>query len=267
MKKLITLLFGLLFTITAYSQNGYSSVFLRVTDSATFVNSANTTSKHAANYADIWYSVNSGLFWEWNAATSTYVIMGSRSGGGGATAAGATGNIQYKSAGGGLQAEAAFSYDSATNIVDADIITVNDDAYNATTWNGSLQVPTKNAIRDKFESLIGLEQLATIRTETATHDLDATDLASITAGDRLVIHMNSASALNIELPLNSSVAFAVGTIIEWYQEGAGQITFVPLSTVVMRSPANANKSYTQYSSGFIRKVATDTWVLGGDITP
>lgn len=36
-------------------------------------------------------------------------------GGGGATAAGATGNIQYKSAGGGLQAEAALTYDSATN--------------------------------------------------------------------------------------------------------------------------------------------------------
>lgn len=37
--------------------------------------------------------------------------------GSGATAAGATGNVQYKSAGGGLQAEAALTYDSATNIL------------------------------------------------------------------------------------------------------------------------------------------------------
>lgn len=37
--------------------------------------------------------------------------------GGGATAAGATGNVQYKSAGGGLQAEAALTYDSAANIL------------------------------------------------------------------------------------------------------------------------------------------------------
>lgn len=32
-------------------------------------------------------------------------------------------------------------------------IEVPDEAYNATTWNGSLEVPTKNAIRDKIESL------------------------------------------------------------------------------------------------------------------
>lgn len=76
MKKLITLLFGLLFTITAYSQNGYSSVFLRVTDSATFVNSANTIAKHTADYADIWYSVNSGLFWKWSTVTNTYTLLG-----------------------------------------------------------------------------------------------------------------------------------------------------------------------------------------------
>jgi hypothetical protein len=30
-----------------------------------------------------------------------------------------------------------------------------DDAYDATNWDGSLAVPTKNAIRDKFEALLG----------------------------------------------------------------------------------------------------------------
>jgi hypothetical protein len=33
--------------------------------------------------------------------------------------------------------------------------TVTDDAYDATGWNGNLEVPTKNAIRDKIESLSG----------------------------------------------------------------------------------------------------------------
>lgn len=32
---------------------------------------------------------------------------------------------------------------------------VADDAYDATNWNGSFEVPTKNAVRDKFESLTG----------------------------------------------------------------------------------------------------------------
>lgn len=44
-------------------------------------------------------------------------------GGGGATAAGATGNVQYKSNGGGLQAESAFSYDSATNLLTVPALT------------------------------------------------------------------------------------------------------------------------------------------------
>ncbi len=33
-------------------------------------------------------------------------------------------------------------------------VAVPDDAYDATTWNGSANVPTKNAVRDKFEALI-----------------------------------------------------------------------------------------------------------------
>lgn len=36
----------------------------------------------------------------------------------------------------------------------ADIV-VPDEAYDATAWNGSLEVPTKNAVRDKIESLAG----------------------------------------------------------------------------------------------------------------
>jgi hypothetical protein len=32
---------------------------------------------------------------------------------------------------------------------------VSDEAYDATAWNGSLEVPTKNAIRDKIESMGG----------------------------------------------------------------------------------------------------------------
>lgn len=32
---------------------------------------------------------------------------------------------------------------------------VSDNAYNATTWNSNLEIPTKNAIRDKIESLSG----------------------------------------------------------------------------------------------------------------
>lgn len=44
---------------------------------------------------------------------------------------------------------------SYTGGVTADSVAVTDDAYDATSWNGSTAVPTKNAIRDKIESLSG----------------------------------------------------------------------------------------------------------------
>jgi hypothetical protein len=43
----------------------------------------------------------------------------------------------------------------ATNGVTTSAVTVNDDAYDATSWNGSTNVPTKNALRDKIESMGG----------------------------------------------------------------------------------------------------------------
>ena len=42
---------------------------------------------------------------------------------------------------------------NTTDDVTFDTVTVSDEAYNATTWNGALTVPTKNAVRDKIEGL------------------------------------------------------------------------------------------------------------------
>jgi len=74
-------------------------------------------------------------------------------GSGGGTPGGSDTYVQYNDAG-AFGGEAAFTYDKTTNTLDVDIATVNDDAYDATTWNGSVQVPTKNAVRDKIESIL-----------------------------------------------------------------------------------------------------------------
>lgn len=50
-------------------------------------------------------------------------------------------------------------------------VTVADEAYDATAWNGSLEVPTKNAVRDKIETLQPLDSdLTTIAALTPTDD-------------------------------------------------------------------------------------------------
>ena len=82
-----------------------------------------------------------------------------------------------------------------------------------------------------------------------------------------VIKLNNASAMNLNVPTNASVAFPIGTLIGGFQYGAGQVTVVAVTpgTTSIRTPAGATKSRTQYSSFSLLKIATDEWLLSGDI--
>lgn len=78
--------------------------------------------------------------------------------------------------------------------------------------------------------------------------------------------VDSATAKNVTVPPNSSVAFAVGTVIEVRQVGAGQVTIVAGAGVTLRSAGGALKLRAQYSAASLLKVATDTWSVQGDLT-
>ena len=80
------------------------------------------------------------------------------------------------------------------------------------------------------------------------------------------IKMTKATANTLTIPLNSSVAFAIGTIIFIEQWGAGQVTISSTGGVTLNSAGGATKLTAQYSTAFIRKDATNTWILVGDIT-
>lgn len=60
---------------------------------------------------------------------------------------------------GTIEGDTALTFDTSTdtlatvNAAFSGDVTVADEAYDATAWNGSLEVPTKNAIRDKIESM------------------------------------------------------------------------------------------------------------------
>ena len=82
--------------------------------------------------------------------------------------------------------------------------------------------------------------------------------------DKLV-ETNVATANNLTIPLNSSVAFATGTQILLAQYGAGQTTVVATSGVTIRSSGGKLKLNVQYSGATLIKIATDEWYLFGDI--
>lgn len=105
--------------------------------------------------------------------------------------------------------------------------------------------------------------IGTIQLVTANRQADSYTLV---IGDaNKVIEMNKATANNLTVPLNSSVAFEVGTCIEIFQYGAGQTTVVATGGVTIRSSGGKLKLTGQYSAASLRKIATDEWCLQGDI--
>jgi hypothetical protein len=95
--------------------------------------------------------------------------------------------------------------------------------------------------------------------ETGNYTLVLTDAS-------LTLEIDSVSGVSVTVPPNSSVAFATGTMIEVFQYGAGQVTFVPGSGVTIRSSGAKLKLTGQYSTAVLWKRATNEWVLIGDIT-
>lgn len=102
-------------------------------------------------------------------------------------------------------------------------------------------------------------KLLTANRQTASYTLVLTD------ADKLV-EMNVASANNLTVPPNSSVAFSTGTQILIGQYGAGQTTVVAGSGVTIRSAGAALNLSSQYSGATLVKIGTDEWYLFGDIS-
>lgn len=97
---------------------------------------------------------------------------------------------------------------------------------------------------------------AYVNTQTDSYTLALGD-----AGGR--VHMNKATANNLTVPPNSSVAFPVGTEIEIKQIGAGQTTIVAGSGVTLRNADAALKIEKQWCSASLIKLATDEWCVDG----
>jgi hypothetical protein len=83
--------------------------------------------------------------------------------------------------------------------------------------------------------------------------------------DSKIVEISNASAVNLNVPLNSTIAFPIGTSITVLQTGAGQITVVPVSGVTINATPGL-KIRTQWSAATLLKRAENTWVLLGDLS-
>lgn len=79
------------------------------------------------------------------------------------------------------------------------------------------------------------------------------------------VTMSNASASTLTVPLNSSVAYPVGTIIEGAQLGAGQVTITATGGVTINATPGL-KIAAQYGTFGLIKTATDTWLAYGRLS-
>jgi hypothetical protein len=70
----------------------------------------------------------------------------------------------------------------------------------------------------------------------------------------------------VTIPLESSVAFAVGDRIDIVQTGAGQVTVAGAAGVTLNAYDNQYKLNGQWAAATLIKRATNTWLLIGNIT-
>ena len=94
--------------------------------------------------------------------------------------------------------------------------------------------------------------------QAASYTLVLTDQSDL-------VEISNASANTLTVPLNSSVAFPIGTTVTILQTGAGQTTITPTGGVTINGTPGL-KLRAQWSSATLIKRATDTWVAIGDLS-
>ena len=98
----------------------------------------------------------------------------------------------------------------------------------------------------------------TFSTQTADYTLVLADSVK-----EVIMNVSSANVLTV--PTNASVAIPIGSVIPVFQYGTGQTTINASVGVTIRSAGARYKLYEQYSSATLTKIATNEWLLVGDL--
>jgi len=94
-----------------------------------------------------------------------------------------------------------------------------------------------------------------------------TSYTGVLSDEGKVVTMDNASANTFTIPANSSVAYPTGTIINVIQKGAGTTTIAGDTGVTVNGTSGGSVDVgNQYQGGTCLKIATDTWIVSGDVS-
>jgi hypothetical protein len=124
------------------------------------------------------------------------------------------------------------------------------------------------ATRQSFTAgqvLTAAQQNSLATAQIALNAQTGTSYTAVLTDDGDLVTFDNASAITFTIPPNSSVAFGIGTQINIMQLGAGQVTITAGVGVTLRSAGSKLKTKEQYAVATCCKIATDTWVVIGNL--
>ena len=124
------------------------------------------------------------------------------------------------------------------------------------------------ATRQSFTAsqvLTAAEQNALATAMIAINAQTGTTYTTVLTDDGKLVTCDNAASIALTIPPNSSVAYGIGTQINIMQLGAGTVTITAGAGVTLRSAGSKLKTDAQYAVATCAKIATDTWVVVGNL--
>ena len=178
------------------------------------------------------------------------------------------------------------SVNTETLTIDDNIVVLNNNVTGTPTENAGIEIERGtsanvlvrwNETNDKWEAtndgttygnLVTTADVGTVSSSMiadVSTNAQAASYTLVLSDKDKIVEMGVGSANNLTVPLNSSVAFPVGSQINILQTGSGQTTVVAAGGVTINATPGL-KIRAQWSYATLIKRATDTWVLVGDVS-
>jgi len=139
--------------------------------------------------------------------------------------------------------------------------TANQVVVSASTGAVTLSLPaTINANISGNAATVSAAPARVISQKTNSYTLQLVDAQSI-------LEFNSASAMTLTIPEDSSVNFPVGSYIDVVQTGDAEVEVQGVGVVTLLSKNSETKTSGQYSRVYLYKQSSNTWILTGDLSP
>ena len=124
------------------------------------------------------------------------------------------------------------------------------------------------ATRQDFTSgqvLLASELDAVATAMIAINAQTGTTYSVVLSDDGKLLTCDNAASIALTIVPNSTAAFGIGTQINIMQLGAGTVTITAGAGVTLQSAGSKLKTDAQYAVATCAKIATDTWVVVGNL--